>query len=170
MGYVTLNLRGISGWYFAIAIGLLLVIYFTTKGVSVSLLIPYMLLVLVATTLARSASPTVLYNFTPFASYRRAALSRDMWWQVVCNVGMSVPIGVLMPVVLRKKTSNGKKLLITLAIGTAFSVFIEAMQFTLHRGYSETDDVISSTIGVIIGFIIHILMSQIVKMLFSREK
>ena len=170
MGYVTLNLKGIPFWYYAIAVGLFLGIFFIIKKIPISLLITYMFLILVATTLARGAYPETGYDFTPLASYRRAASSRDMWWQVVCNVGMSVPIGVLLPIALKKSNRDGKKLLITLAIGTAFSVSIEVLQFVLHRGYSETDDVISSVIGVIIGFIIYILMRQIIKLLISRKK
>ena len=170
MGYITLNLRGIPFWYYAIAVGLLLGIFFITKKIPLAVLITYMFLILVATTLARSASPTVQYEYLPFASYKRAASSRDMWWQVVCNVGMSVPIGVLMPVVLREKNSNGKKLLITLLAGIAFSVFIEALQFALHRGYSETDDVISSVIGLLIGFIMYFLMIRLIKFLINRKK
>ena len=170
MGYVILNLRGIPFWYYAIAVGILLGIFFITKKIPISLLITYMFLILVATTLARSAHPSVGYDFRPFASYKRAVLSRDMWWQVVCNVGMSIPIGVMMPVSLMKKNSNGKKLLITLLVGTAFSVFIEALQFVLHRGYSETDDVISSVIGIIIGFIMYAFMKELNRMWSRKNK
>ena len=163
MGYVVLNLSRISFWYYVIALFLLLSAFFIIKKISISLLIPYMFLVLVATTLARNVYPTMQYDFTPFASYKQATMSRDMWWQVVCNVGMSVPIGILLPLIIKEATSNGKKLLITLVIGTAFSVSIETLQYFLHRGYCETDDVISSVIGLTIGFAIYFLFKVIIK-------
>ena len=170
MGYVILNLSGIPFWYYAIAMFLLVSIFLITRKISISLLITYMFIVLAATTLARSASSTVRYNFTPFTSYKRAALNRDMWWQIVCNVGMSVPIGFLAASTLKKTTTSGKKLFITLVIGTLFSIVIEALQFILHRGYSETDDVISSIIGLITGFAVYVLMRQIFKIWVRKEK
>ena len=170
MGYVILNLSKIPLWHYAIAVVLLVSIFLFTKKISISLVIPYMLLVLAATTLARSSYSIIQYDFTPFASYKRAALSRDIWWQVACNVGMSIPIGILLPFTIKNVSSSGKKLLITLAIGTTFSVYIEILQFILHRGYSETDDVISSVIGLIVGFVIYSLFKVIIKTWVRKEK
>ena len=165
MGYVSLNLGRISVWYYIIAFILLCGILYVTRKLSIALLAPYMFLILAATTLVRSSSPTAQYAFNPFASYRRAFASSDMWWEVFCNVMMAVPIGFLLPAAIdqiKGNTKFRKKLLITLLIGTCFSVGIEALQFFLHRGYSETDDVISSLIGLLIGFAVYSLLRLII--------
>ena len=162
MGYVSLNLGRIPLWYFAIAGTILFGFFLKTRKISFSLLITYMFLVFVATFLARKSSLTVQYEFSPFASYRRALISKDMWWSVVCNIMMSVPIGFLSPIAMYKDIRNVKKLLITLLVGIIFSVCIEVLQFVFQRGYSETDDIISSVIGLIIGFNFFILTEMII--------
>ena len=39
-------------------------------------------------------------------------------------------------------------------IGCGISVTIEALQFFLHRGFSEVDDVMHNTLGCILGYLI----------------
>ena len=161
MGYVYVIVR-ISPVYYIVTVVLFISIWMVTKNVACSLLSAYCFMIIAATVLSRDINSVVQYDFKPFVSYKDAFSNRDTWWQIACNVGMAVPIGLLLPVSMNKSSKCGKRLLITLVVGISFSIFIEALQFILHRGYSETDDVISSLIGLLIGFIIYGLIDEII--------
>ena len=64
------------------------------------------------------------------------------------NVIVFIPIGMILGSLLRVKGSW----LIALLIGCSVSVTIEAMQYFLHRGFAETDDVMHNTLGCMIGY------------------
>ena len=69
------------------------------------------------------------------------------------NILMFIPVGYLVPIVLRTK-SKSKALL----IGMALSTFIEVLQLITRRGWFDLDDVFLNSIGSIIGtIIIHLL-------------
>lgn len=66
---------------------------------------------------------------------------------VLGNIGWFVPLGFLLPILLKKKN-----LLITMVIGLMFSFFIETMQFVLYKGVAELDDLILNILGTVIGY------------------
>ncbi len=70
------------------------------------------------------------------------------------NVIVFIPIGMILGSLLRVKGSW----LIALLIGCSVSVTIEAMQYFLHRGFAETDDVMHNTVGCVIGYGIYKLV------------
>ncbi|MGN0483161.1 MAG: VanZ family protein [Lachnospiraceae bacterium] len=69
---------------------------------------------------------------------------------VVENVLMFVPLGILLPIIWEKQR-KGYVLLLTAFFS---SVAIEVTQFLTQRGYCQTDDVMTNTIGAGIGFLI----------------
>lgn len=66
---------------------------------------------------------------------------------MVLNTAMFVPLGILLPLVFRKKI-NWKKIVL---VGGGFSLVIEMTQLFEGR-YAEIDDLILNTLGAVIGY------------------
>ena len=152
------------------------VLFMVFKGVrtgfkwsSVLLLIEYIFLLFCSTVIFRPTGETRQYDFHPFWSYSRP----DLFVENLMNVIVFIPIGMILGSLLRGKGSwsrNGSWLMVegsstseatksmtwlmVAIIGCGISVTIEALQFFLHRGFSEVDDVMHNTLGCILGYIL----------------
>jgi len=91
---------------------------------------------------------------TPFWSYREAFDSDFTWFEVRANILLFIPIGFLLPLSVKK---------MPLLWGVGFSAAIELMQLITCRGTCEIDDVISNTIGLVIGYGVFMLIQMVVK-------
>lgn len=92
-------------------------------------------------------------DLTPFVSYRRILTCYaclDVYKQIIDNILVFVPFGMLFPRVIGKAASKSTFAL-SAAAGCAMSLLIEASQYIFGLGYSEIDDVINNTFGCIIG-------------------
>ena len=92
-------------------------------------------------------------DLTPFVSYRRILTCYaclDVYKQIIDNILVFVPFGILFPRVIGKAASKSTFAL-SAAAGCAMSLLIEASQYIFGLGYSEIDDVINNTFGCIIG-------------------
>ena len=76
--------------------------------------------------------------------------------QFLGNIGWFVPLGFFLPVLIKRKS-----LLITAAIGLAFSFFIEVTQFVFYKGVAELDDLILNTLGAVIGYLLYRLSKKL---------
>lgn len=77
--------------------------------------------------------------------------NHKFWFkQIVLNVLLFVPFGALLPCV----SERFRNPVLTVLAGAAFSAFIEAMQYITGRGLTEVDDVLTNTMGAVIGYII----------------
>ena len=84
---------------------------------------------------------------TPFWSYTAIhGGTKVLMQEVLSNVVVFIPIGFLLGIVLRKGGLAG-----VMAVGIGISVVIELLQFTMMRGFCETDDVIHNAVGCLIG-------------------
>jgi len=115
----------------------------------------YIYLVLHETLLSRPPIFSGAYEFNPFASYRRAMrapshLARIEVRNLILNVAMFVPMGILLPAVF----SRLAKFYITLPIALAATIAIETAQFVTHRGVFATEDILHNFAGAIIGFLL----------------
>lgn len=110
----------------------------------------YIIVVLGVTLLNRQPYQTELFRWTPFYSYIEAwnQYKDADWRNIILNIFMLVPFGFLLPYIadIFKKTGW------TALAGLAFTLFIEATQLILRRGFFETDDLINNTLGVLIGY------------------
>jgi glycopeptide antibiotics resistance protein len=68
-------------------------------------------------------------------------------FELVGNIGLLVPVGLLAPFICRRMTGK-KALVLALASGLA----IEGMQVLFKVGIFDVDDVILNAIGVLIGY------------------
>lgn len=90
-------------------------------------------------------------NFIPFKSIVPYLFGEGGWLiaglNIIGNIILLVPIGLLVPMLYNKMTWRKA---ILLAIGSG--MFIEIIQVILHVGIFDVDDVILNAFGVIIGY------------------
>lgn len=137
------------------------------RRIGLCLLIPYLFLTLVATVFTRSPSAEAHVMLEPFWTYRQYFTDDFTWFEIRANVLLFIPIGFLLPMVIKKPVW------LPPIIGIGISVIIELIQLITHRGMCETDDVISNTIGFLIGFAVFWLIKGIVllvKHFISKNK
>ena len=125
----------------------------TTSRVILSFLHFYVFVVLIFTVFARSYNGSLRYQFDMF-SYMRQLLLHPMAniSDVIINLFMLMPIGILMP-----RVSNYKK---TLLCGVLLTVVIEFMQLITMRGYFQISDMFFNALGVLFGCGIYSLLSD----------
>ena len=106
------------------------------------------------TVLSRKVSENQGYNLHPFWSYKSFQESGDkvLARQIVLNVLMFVPVGLLFGLSFRSA-----KWWHAVLVGFALSFSIEMLQYLLHRGFAEFDDVFHNTVGFLVGFGIYIV-------------
>jgi glycopeptide antibiotics resistance protein len=73
--------------------------------------------------------------------------------QYINNIIFFIPFGFL----LSGNVKDWKKVVV---IGFCSSAFIELTQYVTARGLAEIDDVISNTLGVVIGVLLWVLMKK----------
>ena len=89
------------------------------------------------------------YKLELFWGIRTISKNKVIGLQVVLqffqNILLFIPFGFFFP----SKNNSRKN---TLAIAAVFSTAVELIQYISARGLAETDDVISNTIGAVVGF------------------
>lgn len=81
---------------------------------------------------------------------------------VIGNVAMFIPIGVIFPAVFRQLDTPAK----AIAAGAGFSLAIEILQLPFFERTSDVDDLILNSLGYCIGYGLYLL----VKYLFRHKK
>ena len=157
-GYLKLSL-GIHWGYYLTTLIIMVLFLWKTKKLAKSLLIAYMFLIFSVTVLSRVTSYHIEYDFQLFRLFREAG-----WWrdkdgveQVVDNIIMFVPIGILMFLTVKQRS---------IVWGLGFSVFLEVCQLVFRKGLCEIDDVIANECGVIIGY----LMIRVYRLIKIQRK
>lgn len=122
--------------------------------------------ILYATVISRGES-SVGHDFTPFSSFQRAVEQPEMYRSMLMNVFLFEPLGLMLPFVI--KGSTVKRILLTIVIGFALSVAIEASQYFFALGMAEADDVICNTVGAALGACAY-LLTLLWRKLMSKSK
>ncbi len=81
----------------------------------------------------------------------------DFYYQSLGNVVWFIPFGLILPLMLRTK----HKALHVIIYGLLLSMCIECLQFYMHTGIADIDDVIFNTTGAFIGALIYVVGHQI---------
>lgn len=112
----------------------------------------YVSAVFYMTVFSREKDEILVYNFEIFWSYKLALRDVGYLEEIVLNILLFVPLGIIGASLIK----NEKKYLygIVLGIGGLISACIEILQYKLQCGLSETDDIISNTLGIILGIVI----------------
>jgi glycopeptide antibiotics resistance protein len=122
------------------------------QAIALILLTTYIFLVFASTVFSRTTRGSYHYELIPFWSYRKIWQgSKDLLWEDIFNGFMLLPVGVLMPMIL-KDNRGAKAFRRVLLIGFLTSLTIELLQLVMKRGLFEFDDMFHNTIGVAIGY------------------
>lgn len=115
------------------------------------LLVGYLFIVLSATILRKQGGFRREYNLHLFRAWLEAwnNFSAKNWANVLLNVAMFAPLGVLLPLLWKKC----RTWYITIPIGFATSFVIELVQLAISRGICDVDDLFANTLGAAIGFL-----------------
>ena len=76
---------------------------------------------------------------------------------------MLMPVGLLAPMLFERREKTK-----TLLLGIGISLSIEILQFVMHRGLAETDDIMSNTLGVLIGIGIYSSVKFVISCFVKR--
>ena len=89
-------------------------------------------------------------NLHPFHAWREAwnHFSLTAWLNVLLNVALFVPLGILLPMIWK----GFRKWYRMLAAGFGLSLWIELMQLASGRGIFDIDDLSANTLGAMLGF------------------
>lgn len=89
-------------------------------------------------------------NLHLFRAWREALnnFSQHRWLNVLLNIAMFCPFGLLVPIMNRKY----RKWYLTIPAGFGYSLFIELMQLIFARGVFDVDDLFCNTLGGAIGY------------------
>lgn len=104
-----------------------------------SVLIPYILLIIGETLIFRTVSSDPRYQIGLFWSYKEWS---KYWLDIIANIIGFIPLGLML-----YKLRGWKGVLIAIL----FSVGIECVQLTTHRGWFEFDDIFNNSLGSLIG-------------------
>lgn len=92
------------------------------------------------------------YNIELFWSYRKAQSNGEISLEIILNYLMFMPFEIMVSLYLK-----GRWALMT---GLLFSIAIELLQFFMHRGLFEFDDIVGNTLGTLIGMVIHLFLKN----------
>ena len=82
---------------------------------------------------------------------------RDLLLNVIGNVAMFIPSGIVLPIIYKRLNSFVKVIL----AGGGISLCIEIIQLPFSVRVSDIDDLILNTVGVIMGYGIYTLISSV---------
>lgn len=105
---------------------------------------------------SRTPHETFMYNLVPFSTIKNYFTYYDYFplkiWiiNIAGNIGVFVPFGILLPLLLSKLT-NVFRFTFTFLVGI---VTLETFQLISRLGSLDVDDIILNTIGALIGFFI----------------
>ena len=86
-------------------------------------------------------------NLIPMVNLFDYDSKRDLMLNVIGNVAMFIPSGIVLPIVYKRLDTFGKVIL----AGAGISLCIEILQLPFSVRATDIDDLILNTIGVIIG-------------------
>lgn len=75
------------------------------------------------------------------------------------NILLFIPFGIMLPLIIERFLNREKRtaIIITIAAGACFSIFIEVNQYIFTYRVANIDDVILNTSGAFIGHLIYLL-------------
>lgn len=130
--------------------------------VNLSVLIMYYLMLLVVTVINRPIYEKNIELKLFWTYYEYFLTKDDRLLQTICvNIGMFIPIGVLLNILISCKSS--------ITIAFLGSLFIEALQLITRRGVFEVDDLFNNVLGALIGCLFSCCMVKIFR-LFLRSR
>lgn len=126
-------------------------------------LVAYIYIVIGITILSRSESGTRGASFELFRTFRNTFSARK---QIYENVLMFVPYAVL----LYGLAKPFRRWWIALLMGAGSSLLIEVTQWVTRTGYFEVDDILTNTVGMVLGYLICFGLEKLKNKIKNRHK
>ena len=122
-----------------------------SQAISGLCLLISLVLIFSSTVFTRSPAPEPMLQLQPFWSWKRAlAGDIELRQEIILNLILLFPVGILLPLTLHKRLSWWQALL----IGVLISACIELGQLFMHRGLCELDDIIGNSLGCMAGAVL----------------
>ena len=96
-------------------------------------------------------------NLKPFIYLFDYPSMREALLNLIGNVAMFIPLGIVWPAVFRKLDTHGK----VIAAGVGVSLSIELLQLPFFDRASDIDDLILNSAGFIIGYLIFLAVKKL---------
>ena len=96
-------------------------------------------------------------NLLPFVYITDYEALWEMKVNIIGNVAMFIPIGIVWASVYRKLDTHKK----VIAAGVGFSLFIEILQLPFYDRVTDVDDLILNSLGFLIGYGIYLLVKKV---------
>ena len=140
----------------------------TIAIVLISVMIIYLFVVLEVTVLLRAGFEGNGRVEPLLSVYKDAwhTWSGRAWRNIVLNVLMFVPLGILLPLVGKVF----RKFWVTYLCGAALSAMIEGLQLALNRGLCSLDDLINNASGAMIGYGLYSAVAYLIDRKNNRAK
>ena len=90
-------------------------------------------------------------NLVPFVRLQDYSRKKDMLLNLIGNICMFIPSGIILPVLFKRLNSFIK----VIAAGALLSLCIEILQLPFMVRASDIDDLIQNTLGAAIGYCIY---------------
>lgn len=113
--------------------------------ISVTTLLMYLFIMICITFLSRESGSSNGIDIELFSTWAINTRNKAL---VVENILLFVPYGFLFPIAVPRYRS----LLSVLLVGLDTSLLIECMQLITARGFFQIDDILTNTLGMVIGY------------------
>lgn len=100
-------------------------------------------------------------NYKPFLYLFDYPTIREALLNLIGNIAMFVPLGIVWPGVFQRLNTHGK----VIAAGLGVSLTIEVLQLPFFDRATDVDDLILNTLGFVVGYGIYLLVKR-----FRRKK
>lgn len=105
-------------------------------------------------------------NFIPYIRLSDYAYKKDLLVNLIGNIAMFIPTGIILPVLYRRLNNFFK----AVAVGALISLCIEILQLPFSARFSDIDDLILNTVGVAIGYGVYALVKFLRKAVKKRSE
>lgn len=112
----------------------------------------YICLVLLLTVALRHPDASRQSELSLLWSYKKAfSGNTEILLEIIENIILFIPLGLLLPIVFKRKFSARSIVIISLTI----SAVIEFLQYSLKLGLFEFDDILNNAIGGYLGYLLY---------------
>lgn len=99
-------------------------------------------------------------NLIPFVYLLDYPVFREAMLNLIGNISMFIPIGVIWPMVFKELDTHKK----VIAAGAGFSLCVEILQLPFFDRVSDIDDLLLNTCGFLIGYGLYLLIKKAAKL------
>ena len=96
-------------------------------------------------------------NLIPFVNLFDYDNKRDLLLNVIGNIAMFIPSGIVLPIVYKRLDTFGR----VLVAGAGISLCIEIIQLPFRVRATDIDDLVLNTVGVIVGYGLYSLIQYV---------